>query len=126
MEIQFDITEKYEKEFSKLSTKDQKSVALSIDKYAASFDVEKGDVTGKVFQLHKIQLPTGLDSSLYVLRSTQNIRVILTIEEDPLFCKKIITLMSVVNHDSMEKAYRSVSESLYQRFKNSKPLEGKE
>ncbi len=49
MEIQFDIIRKYEKEFSKLSTKDQKRVALNINKYAASFDVEKGDVSGKVF-----------------------------------------------------------------------------
>ncbi len=62
-------------------------------------------------------MPEGLESSLYVLRVSPQIRVILTIEADPLFDQKVITLFRVVKHDDMERAFNSIAESLYQQFR---------
>lgn len=63
-------------------------------------------------------MPEGLDSSLYVLRASPQIRVILTIEEDPLFDQKIVTLFRVVRHDDMDRAFNSIAESLYQHLRS--------
>lgn len=114
MELQFDITSCFEKDLGHLSTRDQNHVAASINKYAATFDVEKGDPTRHIYQpLHKILLPEGLDSSLYVLRATQQIRVIMTVEDDPLFGRQLVTLIRVVKRDELDRAFNSIAESLY-------------
>ena len=116
MELQFDITRRFEKDLKRLTSKDQDRVAASIDKYASIFDIERGDPTRHIYQPHKILLPEGLDSSLYVLRATDQIRVVLTIEDDPLFGRKVVTLIRVVKHDELDRAFNSITESLYQHL----------
>jgi mRNA-degrading endonuclease RelE of RelBE toxin-antitoxin system len=116
MELQFDITRRFEKDLKRLTPKDQDRVAASIDKYASIFDIEHGDPTRHIYQPHKILLPEGLDSSLYVLRATDQIRVVLTIEDDPLFGRKVVTLIRVVKHDDLERAFNSIAEALYQHL----------
>lgn len=124
MELQFDTTRRFEKDLKRLSPKDQGRVAASIDKYAAMFDIEQGDPTRHIYQPHKILLPEGLDSSLYVLRATEQIRVILTIEDDPIFGRKIVTLIRVVNHDDLDRAFNSIAESLYQHLQTGSQSNG--
>lgn len=116
MTLQFDITRRFEKDLKRLTPKDQGRVAESIDKYASIFDTERGDPTRHIYQPHKILLPEGLDSSLYVLRANEQIRVILTIEDDPLFGQKVVTLIRVVKHDDLDRAFNSIAESLYQHL----------
>lgn len=55
-----------------------------------------------------------LSIGIYILKVTRKIRVILTIDEDPLFNQFIIKLLRVVSTDEAERAYMSVSQSLYQ------------
>ncbi|AUB34373.1 hypothetical protein COO91_00193 [Nostoc flagelliforme CCNUN1] len=38
----------------------------------------------------------------------------MTVDEDPIFGQVIFTLFRVVKHDDLDKAYKSVAESLYQ------------
>ena len=124
MEVQFDITRRFEKDLNALSKEGQRRIALSIDRYASSFDAERGEPSEHIYQPHKILLPEGLDSSLFVLRATPKIRVILTIEDDPLFDRKLITLIRVVKHDELDRAFHSISKSLYQRLHAGAGAEG--
>ncbi len=116
MELQFDITRQFEKDLRRLSKEDERRVSISIDRYAAAFDPERDSVTEHIYQIKSRVLGGGLDSSLYVLRSSPRLRVILTIENDPLFGKKIVTLLRIVAREKLDKAFDSVSESLYQHF----------
>lgn len=124
MELQFDITRRFEKDMDRLSKDDQRRVAGSIDRYASAFDVDQGDPTHHIYQPHMSPLPEGFDSSLYVLRATQQIRVILTIENDPLFDRKIVTLIRAVKHDQLARAFDSIAESLYQQLQSGGPSNG--
>ena len=117
MEIKFDITRPFEKDLKKLGAREKDRVVVAIDRYAATFDSVLDVSTQHIYRPHKINMPEGLESSLYVLRVSSQIRVILTIEEDPLFDQKIITLFRVVKHDDMERAFNSIAESLYQQFR---------
>jgi hypothetical protein len=63
-------------------------------------------------------LPNDLSSSLFVFKIDVQLRAILTFEKDPLFNQSIITLLRVVNHDDLDKTFKSVSESLYQDMVN--------
>lgn len=117
MEIKFDITRSFEKDLKKLGAREKDRVVAALDRYAAKFDSALDVSTQHIYRPHKINMPEGLESSLYVLRVSPQIRVILTIEEDPLFDQKIITLFRVVKHDDMEQAFNSIAESLYQQFR---------
>jgi hypothetical protein len=126
MEIRFDITRKFQKEFDKLSADNKKRASSSIDKLTPSFNIEKGDPSGKIYQLKHLPLPKGLDSSLYVLKATKKLRIILTIEDDPIFSEKVITLFRIIGTDELNKAHKSIFESLYQSSKFDTSLEGDE
>jgi len=102
----------------KLGAQDKSRVAVAIDRYAATFDTKLDISTQHVYCPHKVVLPEGLDSSLYVLWVSPQLRVILTIEEDPLFEQKIVTLFRAVKHDEIDRAFNSIAESLYQQMRS--------
>lgn len=54
------------------------------------------------------------ESSLYTLTVSPTLRVIWTVDEDPIFGQVIFTLFRVVKHDDLDRAYQSVADSLYQ------------
>jgi hypothetical protein len=60
-----------------------------------------------------IHLKNGLSPSLYSLRVGRDIRVILTIDDDPIFARMLVTLFRVVRRDELAQAYRSTANILY-------------
>jgi hypothetical protein len=60
-----------------------------------------------------IHLKGGLNSSLYSLPVGRDLRLIMTVDDDPVFGRILITLFRVVSHDKVETAYRSISHLLY-------------
>ena len=58
----------------------------------------------------------GYESSLYVLKVSEKLSVILTVDEDPIFDQFIVTLFRVVKYDKLNRAYQTVAESLYQEL----------
>jgi mRNA-degrading endonuclease RelE of RelBE toxin-antitoxin system len=121
MELQFDITRRFEKDLKRLSKDDQRRIAISIDRHAAAFDPDQGNASTHIYQPQKLVLPEGMDSSLYVLRATDRLRIILTIENDPLFGRKLITLIRVIGHNDLDRAFNSIAESLYQEITSWSP-----
>jgi hypothetical protein len=113
MEIQFNITVRFDADLKRFSTADQKLVAASLDKHAATFRIDDHDVAGDIFQPYAITLPDDLDSSLYALKIDDRILVILIIEEDPIFERIAWTLMRAVRRQEFEQAFLDTVEALY-------------
>ncbi|MGZ8249705.1 hypothetical protein, partial [Methylomagnum sp.] len=82
----------------------------------ATFDIERGEDTQQIYQPHPIALPNGLESSLYVLKTDSEIRVILAIDNDPIFDRRLITLFRAVKQDELNQAFDSLAQILYQNF----------
>ena len=57
-------------------------------------------------------LKGGFNSSLYSLRAGRDIRLILAVDDDPVFEQILVTLFRLVRHDD-ERSYRSVARLLY-------------
>ena len=74
----------------------------------------------KVYRPVQIQLKGGLGSSLYSLRAGRDIRLILTVDDDPVFGQTLATLFRVVQHDELERAYRSIAQLLYRNQMDSR------
>jgi len=60
-----------------------------------------------------IHLKGGLSSSLYSLRVGRDIRLILAVDDDPVFGQTLVTLFRAVRHDQVERSYRSIAHLLY-------------
>ena len=60
-----------------------------------------------------IQLKSGFTSSLYSLRAGRDIRIIVAVDDDPVFAQTLVTLFRVVPPDELEHTFRSVAHVLY-------------
>jgi mRNA-degrading endonuclease RelE of RelBE toxin-antitoxin system len=116
MDVLIESTKSFEKDLDRLG-KDEKAAAVKkINDCASLFPTQKADVYR---QLHLLPLPSdlnGYESSLFTLRVSEKLRIILTIDEDPIFGQVIFTLFRVIKRDDLDKAYKSVAESLYQEL----------
>jgi len=127
MDLLFESSKTFEKELSKFPPKERSLIVDKINKYCSVLETEnmKAFFT-KAYQPTKIKLHGEMESSLYTLRINKDIRVILTVDDDPLFNQTIITLLHVVRHSSLEKTFRGIAEALYQKSLNSSPDKGGE
>ena len=66
-----------------------------------------------VFQPVPIRLKSGLGSSLYSLRVGRDVRLVMAVDDDPIFGQTLVTLFRVVGHSDLESAYRSTAKLLY-------------
>ena len=66
-----------------------------------------------------IHLKGGLSPSLYSLRAGRGIRLIVAVDDDPVFGQTLVTLFRAVRHEEVEQSYRSIAHLLY-----SSPIKG--
>jgi hypothetical protein len=116
VDILIESTNGFEKDISRLSESDRKIAIQKINNCADLFSTQKDN---KYHELHRLPLPTelnGYESSLYTLKISQNLKVILTVDEDPIFGQIIFTLFRVIKEDEFDKAHKDVAASLYQEL----------
>lgn len=116
MDVLIESTSSFEKDIAKLSVDEKAAAIQKINDCASLFPTQKADVYRK---LRRRCLPSdlnGYESSLYTLRISQKLRVILAVDEDPIFEQVIFTLFRAVKHDELDRAYQGVAESLYQEL----------
>ena len=66
------------------------------------------------------------DSTVYYLRLNSKDRVILSIDEDPIFEKIIVNIFTICNHDKLNAEINSIMESLYQKMINDETYDKEE
>ena len=116
MDILIESTNAFEKDLAELSDGDKRIAIQRINDCADLFPIQKADVYRKLRRLPLPSVLNGYESSLYTLRISQKFRVILTVDEDPIFGQVIFTLFRVVKQDDFDKAHKGVAESLYQEL----------
>ena len=121
MELIIEITKSFNKDLKKLQKNEQEKTKDKINSFVESF--QQNGNSRKLYRLEKIKLPTNLSSSLFLLRIDVQIRAIVTFEKDPLFNQTVLTLFRVIKHSELEKAFKSVADSLYQNFYDTKGKE---
>jgi hypothetical protein len=116
VDILIESTNNFETDLSILTEGEKERAIQEINNCADLFLTQKANVYR---QLHHLPLPSGLngyDSSLYTLKVSQTLSVILTVDEDPILGQVIFTLFRAIQHGNLDKAYKSVAEALYQDF----------
>lgn len=116
MDVLIESTRSFEKDLGRLSNDEKAITVKKINDCASLFPTQKVDVYRKLRRLPLLSGLNGYESSLYTLKVSQKLRVILAVDEDPIFGQVIFTLFRVVKHDDLDKAYQGIAESLYQEI----------
>lgn len=113
-EIEFDIEAKCEKEIKK----DGIDIGKYIDKimkYAVMF-YETGVESHISKIIPSIQAQLYFDTTLYTVKLGLKERALITIDEDEVFDRLIITLWAFTKNHNYEKIFRGLGESMYQKY----------
>jgi hypothetical protein len=116
LEMVFRETGAFSRDMKKLSPDERQAVVNKLNQYTEQYQRSGVLDYRHVHKLHSNGLPAGWDTSLYVLRIDHRLRVVLAIDEDPIFEQIIITLFRSVPNSDLPRAYNGVAESLYQSF----------
>ena len=114
MELIFESTKKFEKELAQFQNKEKKKIIEKINSICSLLETKRQNFFKRVYKPLMIKLLNQQDSSLYTLRINKDIRVVLTVDDDPIFDQIIISLLHVVRHDAIKNVYQGIAESLYQ------------
>jgi mRNA-degrading endonuclease RelE of RelBE toxin-antitoxin system len=116
VDVLIESTRSFEKELDRLSNDEKAITVKKINDCASLFPTQKVAGYRKLRRLSLLSELNGYDSSLYTLKVSQKLRVILAVDEDPIFGQIIFTLFQVVKQDDLDKAYQGIAESLYQEI----------
>ena len=114
MDILIESTRNFEQDLERLSNEEKAITVKKINDCASLFPTQKVDVYRKLRRLSLLSGLNGYESSPCTLKVSQKLRVILAVDEDPIFGQVIFTLFRVVEHDDIDAVYRGIAESLYQ------------
>jgi hypothetical protein len=113
MEILFESTKEFEQELTTFRHEEQKLIIEHINKAGQLFLTNKRDLLRKLRRLQKVNLINDYESTLYSLKVNESIRLILTVDEDPIFEQVIFTLFRVVKKSLASKVYQTVAQLIY-------------
>jgi mRNA-degrading endonuclease RelE of RelBE toxin-antitoxin system len=116
MDVLIESTRSFEKDLDRLSNDEKAITVEKINACASLFPTQKVDAYRKLRRLPLVSGLNGYESSLYTLKVAQKLRVILAVDEDPIFGQVIFTLFRVVTRDDLDKAYQGTAYSLYQEI----------
>ena len=103
----------YRKELGHLSHIDRQRVSETLNHAYEQLRHDRRALFAKLQRPLAIQLKDGLDPSLYTLRVGRDICIVLTVDDDPIFSRVLVTLFRVVRRDELAQAYRSTAHLLY-------------
>jgi Txe/YoeB family toxin of Txe-Axe toxin-antitoxin module len=116
MDILIESTKDFEQDLEQFNNRDKFKIIKKLNRYVELLSIDKTLFYKNSTQLINIPLKENYDSSIYSLRINEKIRIILTIDDDPIFERTVITLFRAVKAEEAPEAYNSVAETLYQDF----------
>lgn len=115
MDILIESTKKFEKDITQLN-ETEKTMVINAINHCSELFIEKKSILYRKLKRVPFNELGKYSSSLYKLKVSRHLSIILTVDEDPIFQQVIFTLFRVVKQSDIEKAYRGIVESLYQGF----------
>ncbi len=106
-------TPEFRNDLHRLSSEDRTRVAVALRRSYDLLRNNRGGFSARAKRPQAIHLKGGFSSSLYSLGVGRDIRLILAVDEDPVFAQTLVTLFRAVHHNELDRAYRSVASCLY-------------
>jgi DNA-binding transcriptional ArsR family regulator/mRNA-degrading endonuclease RelE of RelBE toxin-antitoxin system len=113
-DLVFQSTKEFEADMDRLTASDRARVAAAINDRSRLILTDRQAFEADLSRPYNHRLSKGLESTLSVMRIEGNYRVILTVDDDPLFGRIIVTLIRLVEKNSEDAAYRAAASMLYE------------
>jgi len=114
MNVLFQATKKFEKDLQDLPTGDTQLVISHLNRNCSLLKQDPAAFYRTVNKPLVVQLKEGMDSTLYSMRVNHDLRILLAVDDDPLFGQTIFTLLCLVRRKDLSKTFKGIAESLYQ------------
>lgn len=106
-------TQEFRQDLARLSGEDRTRVRAAL---RSSYELLRSD-RRRFFASAKrpqpVQLKSGLTSSLYSLPVGRDLRLILAVDDDPVFAQTIVTLFRAIRPNEVGRTYRSIADRIY-------------
>lgn len=118
MDLVYYSTEAFEEDLHQIDAGLRENIIQRVNEVGQAFLADRQRFAQQARKPYNLHLTNGFDSSLYSIIVEPNWRVILTVDEDPLFNQAIVTLLRVVKRPDLYNAYTAVAHALYQNLHN--------
>ncbi len=113
MKLEFDITQSFSDDIALLPVIQRERVANQINLVSTSLLNGKTEFKENSSIPYLFNLKGGLESSLYLIKADQDKRMIVSIDEDPIFDKISLTFFRLIDNKGAEDIYRQTGENIY-------------
>ena len=113
MDIIIESTKKFESDIKKIDKPSKSKLIAKINNLSEHLQSNQ-EKHKDLYKLKKIDLGASLEDSMYIYKIGTKLRIILSIESDPLFDNINMTLYRCVKPDNLDKAFKSIIQSIYQ------------
>ena len=113
MRLSFEVTERFQRDLSRFAAIDRARITKRVQFLGDLFAGDRQGFYKYVTRPITIRLSGDLESSLWVARVSNDIRLLFTAEEDPVFDELVVTLLRVVRHGELLPAFKQLANSLY-------------
>jgi mRNA-degrading endonuclease RelE of RelBE toxin-antitoxin system len=114
MNVLFQATRKFEKDLRALPANDAQLVISHLNLNCSLLKRDPAAFYRTVNKPMIVQLKEGMDSTLYSMRVGHDLRILLAIDDDPLFDQTIFTLLRLARRKDLSEVFKGIAESLYQ------------
>jgi len=111
--FQVEETSSYKRDFERLGPGDRAQVRKRLNFLLPLFEGDRRAFFAHASRPVAPSLAGGLTSTLYILRATPRIRVLLAYDLDPLFETLTFTLLRVLSHDLLVKDFLKAAEAFH-------------
>jgi len=123
MDVRFNLTRAFEKQFGSLTGKERERVAANINQIAELYLADSVGLSRLATPFNRKVLG-GYDSSLYTAKLSHKDRLIFSAEDDPIQGEVVVTLFALTTPEKYSRAIESITESLYQERLHADEVEG--
>lgn len=107
------ITESFDNDIKKLPEAQQNRIKDEINHVSGSLLNGRSSFMEKASMPYVFSLKGGLDSSLYVVKVDEDKKMVVAVDDDPIFNKVLLTMYRPVDENDAGQIYKEVGEQLY-------------
>jgi hypothetical protein len=113
MDLEFDITQSFSDDMASLSGETRRSVVDQINLISQSLLNGQTEFKENSSIPYIFNLKNHLDSSLFLVKADHDSRMIVSVDEDPVFDKISLTFFRLVDKGKADEVYKQVGENIY-------------
>lgn len=116
MQLEFDITQSFSDDMAHLTSSQRSNIVSQINLVSKSLLNGRTEFTRNSSIPYLFNLKGGMDSSLYLVRADEDKRMVVAVDEDPVFDKISLTFFRLIDKSKAEETYKKVGEEIYKEL----------